>query len=288
MDLSKNTKLQYLSCITIDAEQEGRSLTFLNIKNCRALTYLNCSSNLISGIDLSQNPALRELRCGDNPNLKALDLSANTALEILYCGFTENLSSLDLSKNLNLHTVSFPATGVNDLDMRMLAGLKVLNCGATGISALKLKAPESLEQLNIAESKITTVNFNDFPKLESLALGSNLTSFDLKPLRALKVLDCYRVTAPTLDLSANLNLDQLSIRLSAFKSLDLSRNTMLQSIFVFESANLASLDLRNLVKLSSFGSTYNDNLKTICVNSIPDPANLKWFKDDWTSFVVCK
>lgn len=288
LDLSKNTKLQYLSCISIDAEGEGRSLAFLNIKNCPALTYLNCSSNLISFVDLSENPALRELHCGDNPNLTKLDLSKNSALEILNCGLVEHLTILDLSKNPNLNTVLCPATGLNELDMNMQSGLKRLDCRETGISNLKLKAPENLEELYITGSKISAIDFNIFPKLHSLAFGSNLTRFDLKPLSALKLLDCFGVTATTLDLSTNLNLERLSLRLSAFKTLDLRHNNMLQTIFFLELDNLTSLDLRNLEKLNSFGSSYNDNLKTICVKAFPDPSNMQWFKDNWTSYVICK
>lgn len=261
LDLSRNTKLEYLSCLTIDAEDEYRSLTFLDVNNCTGLKYLNCSSNLISTLSLGSNTALRELRCGDNPNIKELDLSRNIALEVLNCGFIADLSKLDLSKNTNLKKIMCADTKLQDLDMSMLPELKMFDCRGTNISNLNLKNAQTLEELYITDSKITSVDFNLFPSLHSLAFGSNLTSFDLTPLHALKVLDCFRVQADKIDITSNSNLEHLSLRFSNFKNLDLSHSKSLQILSLFNMTNLISVDLSNSPKLDSFGSVYNYNLK---------------------------
>ena len=49
-----------------------------------ALTYLNCGSNKLTSLDVSQNTALKGLGCGRN-KLTSLDVSGCTALTYLDC-----------------------------------------------------------------------------------------------------------------------------------------------------------------------------------------------------------
>jgi len=58
------------------------------------MTYLNCESNQLTNLDLSNNKELTYLICRGN-QLKELDLRSNPALAELYC-------EKDLLKNLNL------------------------------------------------------------------------------------------------------------------------------------------------------------------------------------------
>lgn len=77
------------------------------------LTYLNCSRNPLTSIDVSKNTALIKLCCA-NCELETLDVRNNTELQELQChnynigviGQTSNnLTSLDLSKNPKLTTL---------------------------------------------------------------------------------------------------------------------------------------------------------------------------------------
>ena len=66
---------------------------------------MNCSSNELAVLDLSNNHALTELDCLGN-NLTALDLSTNNALATLRCGgYKSNIVRLDLSCNPELKTL---------------------------------------------------------------------------------------------------------------------------------------------------------------------------------------
>ena len=62
----------------------------LNISNLKgieaftALTYLNCSDNQLTSLDVSKNTALTDLRCSNN-QLTSLDVSKNPALGNLHC-----------------------------------------------------------------------------------------------------------------------------------------------------------------------------------------------------------
>jgi len=54
------------------------------IEDFSALNYLNCDSNQLTSLDVSQNTVLYSLECGGN-NLIKLDLSNNPNLESLHC-----------------------------------------------------------------------------------------------------------------------------------------------------------------------------------------------------------
>jgi len=74
-------------------------LTILDVSNNTALTDLRCDDNQLTTLDVSNNTALTRLYCATNP-LTTLDLSQNTALEDLYCFWTQ-LTSIDI-RNHNL------------------------------------------------------------------------------------------------------------------------------------------------------------------------------------------
>ena len=84
------TSLTYLYCT-------HNQLTSLDVSNNTALAYLECDNNQLTSIDISSNTALQTLDCDDN-QLASLDLSNNTALEYLFCSHNQ-LTSLDLSNN---------------------------------------------------------------------------------------------------------------------------------------------------------------------------------------------
>ena len=71
------TALTYLACT-------GNQLTSLDVSGCTALTRLYCSSNQLTSLDVSGCTALTLLSCNSN-QLTSLDVSKNTALWTLYC-----------------------------------------------------------------------------------------------------------------------------------------------------------------------------------------------------------
>ena len=78
----------------------SNQLTSLDVSNNPALVNLDCSSNQLTSLDVSNNPALVDLDCAGN-QLTSLDVSNNLALESLYCDYNA-LISLDISNNSDL------------------------------------------------------------------------------------------------------------------------------------------------------------------------------------------
>lgn len=80
------------------------------------LTFLHCSNNEISNLDLSANTFLQYLDCGEC-NLTELDLSKNSELIDVSCN-SNQLKKLDFRKNKRLETLDCRDNPLTDLDIR--------------------------------------------------------------------------------------------------------------------------------------------------------------------------
>ena len=92
------TALTYLWC-------SDNQLTSLDVSQNTALTDLVCYGNQLTSLNLSQNTALIELSCRNN-KLTSLDVSQNTALTMLSCHFNQ-LTSLDVRNGNNTNFTNF-------------------------------------------------------------------------------------------------------------------------------------------------------------------------------------
>jgi Leucine-rich repeat (LRR) protein len=105
----------------------GKSIKDLTgIEAFTGLTYLNCSENLLTTLDVSKNVKLEYLACYDN-QLTALDLSKNVKLKELSC-YTNKLDTLDVSKNVVLEYLDCRYNPLTTLDVSKNLDLKYLKC----------------------------------------------------------------------------------------------------------------------------------------------------------------
>jgi len=114
------TNLTFLEC-------SGNELTSLNVSTLKSLRVLRCDSNKIQKIDVSQNPELTELSCGKN-QLTSLDISNNLNLITLICN-NNSLYSLNPEKNIKLETIMCQSNQIGyTLYLQYNLALKVLDC----------------------------------------------------------------------------------------------------------------------------------------------------------------
>ena len=99
-----------------DAKEKISDLT--GIQHFIYLKTLDCSGNLLTSLDVSQNTALTGLNCSDN-QLTTLNLSSLSKLEHLKAD-RNRLAALDVSKNKSLRTfsaeqnkIAYTGTGMN-------------------------------------------------------------------------------------------------------------------------------------------------------------------------------
>ncbi len=123
-----------------------------------ALTVLNCSSNLITNLDVSQNTALTVLNCaGDGyvqGQITSLDVSLNTALTEFYC-FENQLDSLNLSQNSALTTLWCYENDLDSLNVSQNPALTTLWCSNNQLKSLDLSQNTSLGDLDCAFNQLT-------------------------------------------------------------------------------------------------------------------------------------
>jgi len=123
-----------------------------------ALTILNCSSNLITSLDVSQNIALTSLNCsGDGyvqGQITSLDVSLNTALTEFYC-FENQLDSLNVSQNSALTTLWCYENDLDSLNVSQNPALTTLWCSNNQLTSLNLNQNTSLGDLNCAFNQLT-------------------------------------------------------------------------------------------------------------------------------------
>ncbi len=181
------------------------------------LDTLNCISNQLTSLDVSNNTALTKLWCSGN-QLTSLDISNNTALTELGC-LGNQLTSLDVSNN--------PA-------------LKELGCLLNQLTSLDVSGCNALTGLECSYNQLTSLDVSSNTALTRLLCNSNqLTSLDVSINTALEYLNCAGNQLNILDVSNNTALIRLDCGINQLTSLDIFNNT-----------NLKYLDLRIMPALN--------------------------------------
>ena len=138
------------------------------IEDFTALTNLECRSNQLTSLDLSQNTALTELNCFDN-FLTSLDVTQNTALTYLKCS-SNQLTSLDVTQNTALTNLLCYSNQLTSLDVTQNTALTDLDCYNNQLTSLDVTENTALTLLLCEVNQLTCLN---------VANGNNtfLTSF---------------------------------------------------------------------------------------------------------------
>jgi Leucine-rich repeat (LRR) protein len=175
----------------------SNKLTSLDISNNTTLTLLDCSYNFIKALDLAKNTNLTFLDCTSN-QLPSLNVSANTALQYMQIGNNGNasntISSLDLSQNINLLELTVRNLRLTSLDLSKNTALKKLDCAYLNsgtLSSLDVSANTQLESLIVHTNNLTSLDVSKNKSLKRLICYYNqITSLDLSGNNALILLSC--------------------------------------------------------------------------------------------------
>ncbi len=143
------TALTFLSC-------SDNQLTSLDVSANTALTYLTCWGNQLTNLDLSANTALLDLNCSVN-QLTNLNVSANTALTDLNCS-TNQLTSLDLSANTALNDLNCLSNQLTSLNLSANTALNYLICLFNQLTSLDLSTNTALTHFNCRENQLTSLD----------------------------------------------------------------------------------------------------------------------------------
>ncbi len=145
LDVSKNTKLQWLRC-------SNTALTSIDLSANTELIELECNNSRLEQLNLTNNLKLRYLKCMVN-RLKSLDVSKNVALEELECAQNQDLFKLDLTANPELRKLNCYYCAVHELDLSQNPELRYLNCQINFLTHLDLSQNTKLENFFAQNNK---------------------------------------------------------------------------------------------------------------------------------------
>jgi len=244
------TVLTVLNCRT-------NQLNSLDVSNNINLDSLNLQSNQISSLDVSFNLNLTYLNCNYN-QITSLDLSQNSSLIHLEC-FYNQISSLNLTNNTALTYLNCRSNGLPSLNLTNNTALTYLNCNHNlWLTSLDLTNNIALNQLDCSYSnQLTSLSVTNCTALTSLkSSGTLLTSLDVTNCTALTFLDCVNNQLTSLDLTNNIALTRFECDYNQLTSLDLTNNTALTFLKCYNNP-LGSLDLSQNTNLTNLYCSFN-------------------------------
>ncbi len=158
------TKLKRLEC-------DSNQLTSLDVSNCTELTSLDCADNRLTGLDVSNNAELTRLYCYSN-QLTSLDVSNRTELTYLDCGDNQ-LTSLDVSNNAELEQLFCYSNQLTSLDVSNCTELTYLNCRDNQLTSLDVSNNAELTYLNCGNNQLTSLDVSGCTALTALSCYNN-------------------------------------------------------------------------------------------------------------------
>ena len=223
------------------------------------LTELNCSSNQLTELDVSQNTALETLICGSN-DLESLNVSSNDKLKKLHCN-SNDLTSLNVSNNTKLTDINCGSNDLGSLNLSSNADLEILECNDIDLTELDLSSNTKLETLNCFDNHLESLDLTYNAKLQSLncSFNNTLKSLVLSQDAPLSDLSCQYNQLTSLDLSQHTSLIRLSCSNNQLTSLNVKGCSSLDTLDCSNN-QLTSLDVSECdsdIDLSCNNQTYS-------------------------------
>ncbi|WP_315553702.1 leucine-rich repeat protein [Alloprevotella tannerae] len=174
-------------------EQDQLILTDTEVTLYGKITKIDCSSNKLSSIVITNQPQLREIYCDDN-ELTKLEVNYVPVLATLYCGNNKDLADIDLKSMPALADLSCYSNSVKQLDLSQNPKLTSLICRDNLIEGtLDLSKNPKVEQVNCYNNKISEIKLAAESSLRHIEMqrnnikGESMTEF----MKALPVYVAY-------------------------------------------------------------------------------------------------
>ena len=182
-------------------------------KEAAMIHSLDVSEDSISDLSgIEYFVSLDSLNCNSN-NLTSLNISNNTSLKYLDCSYNE-IAELDVLNNIQLVYLNCSGNGIWHLDVSKNPNLINLVCRQNNIQDLDCNYNTELEELDCCFNRLSSLNVTKSTKLKFLDTGcftNQLTSLDVSNNPVLETLLCCCNELRYLDISNNQLLKFLSI-----------------------------------------------------------------------------
>ncbi|MCB4808424.1 T9SS type A sorting domain-containing protein [Tamlana sp. 62-3] len=273
------------------------------------ITRLDCYSNNLTSLDVSNNLALTRLHCGSN-QIETLDISANTSITDIQCHNNGVLYELNIANGNNSNINWMKAYGNSLSCIQIDAGFTppadagIYSQGWTkGNSAFYSEDCAALNQVvNIPDANFknflvsdNSINLNgdaEITMAEAQAttelIMNGIGIADLTGIEAftnLTRLDVPNNSLTTIDVSHNLSLTRLHVGFNNLTSLDIRLNTSINELFCYENSALENLLISNGNNSNFTYMKAYSNASLTCIQvdaGFSPPANSGQYVVGWT------
>lgn len=259
------------------------------IKGFTSLSNLNCSGNLLSTLDLSQNKILKVINCSNNiligldlknGNNNNLTLTSNftnnpnlTCIQVDDANYSEtNWTTLkDATANYNVDCIKYTLIPDSNFEDKLIA-LEIDKDGKNG--KVKTASISQITSLNLQSSNISDLTgIEDFQALLYLDCKYNtIKNINVEHNKVLRGLDLHDNTLSSLNVSANTELFSLTFSKNQISTIDLSQNKGLQNL-ICDRNLLKDLDISLNTQLTSLYCG-NSDLTVLDVSNQPNLIDL--------------
>ena len=252
--------------VVTDLDVSSKNISDLTgIEDFIALVTLDCETNSITSLDLSNNTLLETIDCDGN-DLTLLDFGNNTVLKTLICNNSTSLGTLDLSNNTGLEYIQLSNNGLTSININGLTALITLGVDNNNLTAIDVTTNTALEIFTASNNSILNFDVTSNTSLTYLTVSDNLlTSIDVSDNTSLEYFYCSdNIGITTLDVSVNTALKTLYAHDNSLTGLDLSTNSALTSLLCFNNT-LTSLNLQNGNNTNLTFAVFTDNPNLTCI-----------------------
>lgn len=244
-----------ITSLHVTGTDDASGLTSLQgIEYFESLTYLNCSNNQLTSLDVSANTALTYLDCR-YCDLTSLDVSGCTALTYLDC-YACDLTSLYINQNTALTYLNCFGCDLTSLDVSNCKELVELDCKSCKLTSLKVDKNTKLKYLDCYNNQLEQLDISGCEELVELTCDENqLTSLDVSNNTKLTYLNCYSNQLLSLDISGSASLVDVQCGDNPMERLDVSNCSALEELNC-GGVPITSLDISNCTALTKLYCNY--------------------------------
>ncbi|MFS4483462.1 T9SS type B sorting domain-containing protein [Hyunsoonleella sp. 2307UL5-6] len=244
------------------------------IADFTALTMLDCSDNLLTTLNVSNNTSLTDLFCFNNL-LTTLNVTPLSNLVRLWC-HQNQLINLDVSNNNQLISLRCESNNISILNITENLELRVIACNNNNIQQLNTSNNSNLERLLCGRNLLSNLDLRNNLNLTFLSFEENqIEQIDVSNNLLLNIIICFQNKLTTLDLSNNSNLTDVNCSNNALcllnikngnnanlNSINFSLNTELNCIIV------DNIDADRSIWIPQTFSNYAES-EALCGNFVP-------------------
>jgi hypothetical protein len=245
-------------------ELYASSVNSLNVNHCPLLKILDCYSTNLANLDLTNNPALTDLRIsGYYSTLESIAFANNsqlTNIEIDGCEISKNFN-LDLSNSKTLKSVLITvrpgSRSITDVNLSGCTSLEKVAIADVVMKSLKITGCTALLSLHCSSNQLTTLDFEGCSNLVSLYCnGNSLTELDVSECSKLTELNCSNNSLTLLKTSVE-NLSIIDCSINGLTEINVSNHSKLKELRCMQT-KITSLDLSGCFSLENLFCNNNN------------------------------